>query len=135
MSKLRRFAFPIVIALQVLAVLGFAANREVTLRTGTEVVLQTIPVDPRDPFRGDYVALRYAISTLDDCSSAPIGSDVYVSLVRRGNVWQADDLNSSPPDDRLFIHGKLTGTFPGDRCQVAYGIESYFIPEGGGLKI
>lgn len=54
MAKLRTFAFPIVIALQVLAVLVFAGVREVTLRTGTEVVLQTVPVDPRDLFRGDY---------------------------------------------------------------------------------
>lgn len=44
---------------------GFILYKEYTLRTGTEVILKTEPVDPRDLFRGDYVVLNYEISTLD----------------------------------------------------------------------
>ena len=36
-------------------ILGFVAYKEMTLQTGEEVVLKTVPVDPRDLFRGDYV--------------------------------------------------------------------------------
>src|SRR3989344_3670842 len=43
----------------------FIASKESVLRGGQEVLLQTVPVDPRDIFRGDYVTLRYEISTLD----------------------------------------------------------------------
>jgi uncharacterized membrane-anchored protein len=135
MSKLRSFAFPLVIALQVLAVLGFAGVREATLRTGQEVILQTVPVDPRDLFRGDYVALRYTISTLNNCYIQEPGSDIYVNLVRRGDVWQADGYEYDAPESGLFIHGKVTGAPSGDRCQVEYGIESYFVPEGTGKTI
>ena len=46
-------------------ILGFVALKEYTLRSGTEVLLETVPVDPRDLFRGDYVVLRYKISTID----------------------------------------------------------------------
>jgi uncharacterized membrane-anchored protein len=39
-------------------------DRVQILRDGTEVTLQTRPVDPRDLLRGDYVVLRYDISQL-----------------------------------------------------------------------
>ena len=44
---------------------GFILYKEYTLRTGTEVMLKTVPIDPRDLFRGDYVTLNYEISTLN----------------------------------------------------------------------
>jgi len=34
---------------------GFIGFKEYTLRTGQEVVLKTVPIDPRDLFRGDYI--------------------------------------------------------------------------------
>lgn len=136
MSKFRRYAFPLVIALQVLAVLGFAGVREATLRTGTEVILQTVPVDPRDLFRGDYVALRYTISTLSNCYIQEPGETIYLHLERKGDVWEAGDYGYSAPNDgRLYIRGTVTRALPGNQCQVEYGIESYFVPEGSGLKI
>ena len=47
------------------AVLGWmAGQREWIVRTGPSVWLCTAPVDPRDPFRGDYVTLGYEISTI-----------------------------------------------------------------------
>ena len=62
--RMRLTSFGIV-ALQLVFILGLVAYKEVTLRFGTEVMLQTVPVDPRDLFRGDYVTLRYGISTLE----------------------------------------------------------------------
>ena len=44
---------------------GFIFSKQMTLLTGKEVLLKTVPVDPRDLFRGDYVVLRYDISTID----------------------------------------------------------------------
>lgn len=38
------------------------ASRYAILTSGREIVLETVPVDPRSLFRGDYVTLRYAIS-------------------------------------------------------------------------
>ena len=41
-------------------------DRAAILRDGTEIVLKTAPVDPRDLMRGDYVRLRYEeISSVD----------------------------------------------------------------------
>lgn len=129
----------VVVALQILGVLGFVGVREVAMRTGREVVLETTPVDPRDVFRGDYVVLRYEISTVSACCF-DVGDTVYVSLEPRGDVWQATDVGDTPPaaNAEPYIRGRVTRA---DRArgrssiEVEYGIESYFVPEGTGREI
>ncbi len=51
--------FYLIVVFWLLIFSGFIAYKEYTLRTGTEVILKTMPVDPRDLFRGDYVTLNY----------------------------------------------------------------------------
>ncbi len=115
---------------------GFIAVKEYTLRTGQEVLLKTIPVDPRDLFRGDYVVLRYDISNLDSGSVAvertdlKSGDNVYVGLDITGKYAVATKIYSSPPKDGLYIKGTIMNS--GSIFSVEYGIESYFVPEGQG---
>jgi len=142
MTGRTRIAFFAVVALQLLFLVGLVAYKESTVRSGREVVLQTLPIDPRDPFRGDFVILRYVISTLDTrILPAPrpidVGSTVYVSLVQRGAVAEADAVASDLPIGwDLFIRGTVvrsSGEPP--ILEVEYGIESYFVPEGQGLDL
>ena len=59
------FAAALVAALLQTAVLGFMVeSRASILRSGTDVRLKTLPVDPRDLLRGDYVILSYGISSI-----------------------------------------------------------------------
>ena len=44
---------------------GFIGYKEYTLSQGQKILLKTIPLDPRDLFRGDYVVLNYEISQLN----------------------------------------------------------------------
>ena len=65
-------------------------DRVRVLREGTEVTLQTRPVDPRDFLRGDYVVLSYEISSLPagalkDTPSAGPGTPVFVKLARKAD--------------------------------------------------
>jgi len=60
-----RFKFIIFVLLQVALLIGIITYRQYWVATGEKVLLRTAPVDPRDIFRGDYVSLRYDISTLD----------------------------------------------------------------------
>ena len=47
------------------AVLGYMVGERITvLKTGKEIVLPVVPVDPRSLFRGDYVILSYDISRI-----------------------------------------------------------------------
>ena len=47
-----------------LVILLFLSSKLYTTATGTEILLKTAPVDPRDLFRGDYVTLSYEINTI-----------------------------------------------------------------------
>jgi uncharacterized membrane-anchored protein len=62
----------------VLIIGGFIGFKEFTLRTGEEVLLKTLPVDPRDLFRGDYVILRYDVSRVDTTATALKASDIQI---------------------------------------------------------
>ena len=146
MSRRLRLLFFGLVALQLLSILGFAAYQEIILRTGQEVVLQTVPVDPRDLFRGDFVILRYEISTLssqDLCCIQGLerGDTVYVRLreAASGDKWEAVAAERQPdPDWPTYIRGKVTRSDRRDNqvtLRVEYGLESYFIPEGQGWSI
>lgn len=149
MGRNIRLAFWIVVLVQVVALLGFAGVREFTLRTGQEIVLQTVPVDPRDLFRGDYVVLSYEISRVSGCCFSA-GDTAYVSLAPKGEVWQAVEASRRRPSgNALFLRGRVlqvaqvqprpgppgSGRPSGPEIEVEYGIESYFVPEGTGRDI
>ncbi len=119
---------------------GFIATKEYTLRTGQEVLLKTIPVDPRDLFRGDYVILRYDISTIDTAEIESGGEEyekgdkVYLSLETKEKYASPRFLHTSPPGEGLYIKGTVRDV-RGTRLTIEYGIESYFVPEGEGIII
>ncbi len=139
MTRVARNLFIAVVLLQVLVLVAMAAGRETTLRNDArDVTLQTVPVDPRDLLRGDYVVLRYEISTVPSTGLeyARSGYVVYVELVERSrDQWVAGDVDLQPHAgwDR-FIQGTVV-RFSGDRLEVEYGIEAYFVPEGRGREI
>lgn len=120
---------------------GLWAHEEYIATHGREIVLPTLPVDPRDLFRGDYVVLRYEISH----HKVPIfrkllesGQAVYVSLKINGQHWTIDEITLMKPTRGLFLQGKISDVQK-DKYQVTYGIqygiESYFVPEGEGKKL
>lgn len=133
-----RLVFIGIVVFQLLILLGLIGFNEASLAFGKSVVLQTVPVDPRDLFRGDYVVLRYEISTLSDIPGAGnVGERdrVYVHLEQRGDVWQATAVSRERREEwDVCISGKVVNVKP-RRIEVQYGIESYFIPEGKGRDI
>ena len=66
-----------------LVLLALVEQRARILRGGTEIRLRTVPVDPRDLFRGDYVILAYPISTVEAAGQPGFqrGERVYVCLL------------------------------------------------------
>ena len=158
MSRRLRLAFFGVLAFQLLFLLGLVTFKEVTVRIGQTVVLQTVPVDPRDLFRGDYVILGYKISTIvggpppastptpqltrsyrvPDLPYISRGDTVYVKLEESSDegVWVPTAVSRGFPSDwTVFIKGTATSASPGHDLTVRYGIESYFVPEGQGRVI
>jgi uncharacterized membrane-anchored protein len=135
---------------------GFILYKEYTLRTGTEIILKTEPVDPRDLFRGDYVTLNYEISTLE-LDEVPAedpyfeyNDRIYLALELENGYGVPKKIYKNPPDDELYIKGTVkeliydweayedsaTTEEPYlKELRIEYGIESYFVPEGRGLEI
>lgn len=148
----RPLLFALAALIQVVLVGAMVYDRVRVLREGTEVTLQTRPVDPRDLLRGDYVVLTYAISTLPagalkDTPSQGRGTPVFVKLARKGEgFYEAVSVHAAPvpvADGEALIRGRaVVGANCGadrrqfcDRLQINYGIERYFVPQGEGKDI
>ncbi len=148
-----------VLAALVLCILILAAvvQRAGILRSGQEVRLEVVPIDPRDLFLGDYVVLNYRIGTVDmpkDATTAfTRGQKVFVTLrPDESNKSKAVAISAERPavsGTDIVISGFVsfpsacqlneTGTTDcraGNRAiGVRYGLESYFVPQGEGKKI
>ncbi len=134
------------VGFQALVLAVMAGEREWVVLTGERVHLRTAPIDPLDPFRGQYVRLDYEITTipppllrdgLAGRSRYELKKDtrIYTTL-SIGEDGVADIVHASdrPPDDGLFIRGRFHG-HQGDAVLVRYGIEAYFVQQGRGLEL
>ncbi|WP_408009648.1 GDYXXLXY domain-containing protein [Pseudalkalibacillus sp. A8] len=130
----------VLVALQVLILIGIAATHYMTLKFGEQVVLKTEPIDPRDIFYGDYVTLNYDISTLSLDLLQDEGIDeremVYVLLQKSGEVHEASSVHSQKPkveNGEIVLNGKVRWVDDySDILMIDYGIERFYVEEGTG---
>lgn len=131
------------------AVLGYMVeSRASILRSGAEVRLKTVPVDPRDLLRGDYVTLSYEISTIGSpliTGQTPRGAGPQSLWVRLApgpdGLWRASEASFAPLDGQpgtvvartlpFEFYPDVDGALP-QTLFVSYGIERYYVPEGEG---
>ena len=125
-----------VISIVVIAVVWFAGIQEYTIQTGEEVYLETMPVDPRDPLRWDFVVLRYAIERdekvqdfINSNTMATIGRTIYITLKKEDNTGVVDSVSFAKPTSWLFIKWKI------EKWSIDLWIWKYFVPEGTGREI
>jgi uncharacterized membrane-anchored protein len=144
---MRKVLMGVAVGFQLL-VLGFmAGEREWVVLKGRTVYLRTQPVDPRDPFRGDYVRLDYEVNHV---ATNAVAAD----LLARGDRWNrgrkvyavlscdedgfgsVSHLTGKKPDEGLFLRGRSSFFYSGNPVMaVNYGIEAYFVEQGAGRKI
>ena len=142
--------FGLAVLVQCALLLLMVADRVQILREGTEVTLQTQPVDPRDLLRGDYVVLRYDISQVPAGALAgkPIAERnpiVFVKLAPNADgLYTAVSVHAEPVPvtaPEVLIRGRVSNSCGSkvrsfcDRLTIKYGLESYFVPEGEGGKL
>jgi uncharacterized membrane-anchored protein len=128
-----------VLALWGISILTIVVSQEQHLISGKEILLKTVPVDPRDLFKGDYVTLSYDISAIDlkkipaDTPSFKQNDIVFVTLDTT-NTNSAKPLKLShtlPRGDAPVIQGKVS--YISSTLHVTYeDIERYYVPEGTG---
>ena len=114
--------------------------QEVILNSGQKVVLKTVPVDPRDLFRGEYVILGYEIEAEIE---EKLKNDVYVD--GSGKVYAELDNSQVPatvtnvtaerPDSGLFITGEVSYGWNGNQNVTFPSLAQYYVPEGRGRPL
>lgn len=146
----RQILLALVVVLQTVSLVTMVGMKQRTLATGTPVLLETRPIDPRSLFRGDYVILGYAIGALEqqdfpNTANFERHDTIYVLLRPGDQYWEPVSIHRDRPeipDGHVAIKGDVEGNWgiwrdgesrPGIR--VRYGIENYFVPEGEGREL
>lgn len=122
-------------------------SRASVLRNGVDVVLKTVPVDPRDLLRGDYVILAYDISTIPadkltgGFPAEATDAQLSVRLEKQSDgfwgIAEASFAELAPKDGSVIARSSPfyfypTPDSPPSSLNVEYGIERYYVPEGEG---
>jgi uncharacterized membrane-anchored protein len=134
--------FLLLMLIPAIVILSIIAVKYFTIFFGKEILLENRPIDPRDLFRGDYVDLRYEISTIDlneipHDNDFSYGDKIYASLSKKKKFWTIDSVSHSKPaldEDHVCMKGKVESVYD-DRVFIDWGIETYFVPEGEGWQI
>lgn len=127
--------------LQTAALAKMVTDRAALLRDGTEVVLETGAIDPRDLFRGHYAILNLAITTIDrsavtvDPDLQP-GQPVYVVLSPGADLyWQPVALLAAAPQDgRPVLRGHYDYGYD-TQIFLRFPIDRYFAPKDRALEL
>lgn len=151
---MRKILILFCIALQVLALATMVFGRESVVRNGERIYLRTAPIDPRDPFRGDFVRLSYPMNNTRNIAvrwsnenedlKAAKGDKVYAVLNDTSSgVHRAEYITTIKPTEGLYIRGRVvTGrdggsldNFLQNNSQLKFGIEQLFVEQGSGIDI
>jgi uncharacterized membrane-anchored protein len=149
LSKNMAVKYAAIAALPILVLLWVPVVNFTALYAGESVLLETLPVDPTDFLRGDYVTLRYKIENAPDELMPDMGDysrsknrwpgdgdgrrpPVYVALEKDPDgVGHVEDVTTERPGGGLYLKGKINrySTIQYD------GINAYYVPEGTGREI
>ena len=138
---MKRFAFYIIVAAQVLFLAGMSVAYYAMDAFGETIQLKTAPIDPRDLFYGDYVILNYEIEAIEEgkwSGAVPeYGEIVYVLLEEGENglyqVAAASQEKLDPAAGQVRLKGKYQWHNDGrSEHMVTYGINRYHVEENTG---
>ncbi len=139
----KKYLIFVIIALQLCFLTSMILYHQMKLKNAKHILLETIPYDPKSIFRGQYVDLRYKISTLPvkllkDTALKNLkgGDELFVVLEKKERYWQAKSIYKSEPKDEsvVFIRGRVPNYSYYSRGKrkniyLEYGIEAFFLNE------
>ena len=126
MSSRRRLALVVVVCVQLALPLALAGLAAADLAFGAEIRLQAEPVDPVDVFRGNYVVLRYEISSLPVLGEVRRGDTLCARLQESDGVWRANYADPGKPTGTVICGRARNDASPGESVGIEYGIETYY---------
>ena len=140
----RRPLLRLLVAAQVLYVLGVAGAGYATAALGQHIILTTTPVDPRDLLYGDFVRLRYSISEAplrlwQDAARPPRRRQSVFLLLAPGpdSVSTTVGVYPNAPTagpNQAVLRGWVTNVYRSSFA-LRFNLERYYVPEGSGLRL
>ena len=151
MKNKKHLAFLGAIVLFVVVLASGVYTQEDLRRNGQQVILDTMPVDPRDILRGDYVDLAYEIGRGEKAvafaKSLPSSQPIYVLLtLGEDNRLKDYAFSTTEPKSGVYIRGEAVvqevDVYVGEKENAPIlkkekqgtinypQIEQYFVPEG-----
>jgi uncharacterized membrane-anchored protein len=122
-----------VLILILIIIFSFIFYNQWHLINGNKIVLATQPIDPFDPFRGQYISINYEISSINDIGGFNEKDTIYVSLKEdEYGIWRFKNASKSKPLKGDFIKGKITNIHS-NIIRIEYGIEQFFFERNAKL--
>ncbi|SDH23283.1 GDYXXLXY domain-containing protein [Desulfosporosinus hippei] len=137
----KRKTFLLAVAIPLFILLAMTIKPQATVLFGQEIVLETKAYDPTDLFRGDYVAINFAISDVPTSKvSLPVdkvyNKTLYVNLKQEGRYYVVDQVSESKPKQGVYLKGKFQGSFNEmNSYRVNYSLDRYFLEQGSGKEL
>ncbi|GJL97306.1 MAG: hypothetical protein DHS20C06_11230 [Hyphobacterium sp.] len=124
----------IVVASMSVFLVSMIVDHQIRRQSGTEVILDLEPVDPRDLLAGYYVIIQTPLHILDanalagDDEFRP-GNDIFVVLEPGADGdWHPTSIYHARPDDGIFIHGKVRRSWD-ETIFAHFNLERYYAHE------
>ena len=129
------------IVFQFIVLTGMYVKAVLPLWFGTEIKVNTIPVDPRSMFRGNYARLRYEFSQIEmqhfsDTDKLREGEIVFISLKTDENgIYKFSSASLIKPNNGIFLQGRIERHRWSKEAHIKYGIEAFFAPKTKALEL
>ena len=139
----RRPLLRLLVAAQVLYVLGVAGAGYATSALGQHIILATTPIDPRDLLYGDFVRLRYTISEAPlsqwHGDAPPKRRQGVFLLLAPGPDSLSTTLGVYPEapsagPNQVVLRAWVTDVYRRS-LGLRFNLERYYVPEGSGLRL
>lgn len=114
--------------------IAMIADHNIRRATGTEVIFDLEPVDPRDILAGYYVIISTPVHRMDLSETGgedefTAGNDIYVVVEPGdGGSWQPAAVYSRPPSEGVFLHGKVRSA-SAINVSAEFNLERYYADE------
>ncbi len=125
--------------------------------TGDTVLVKTEAVDPRDLFRGDYVALALGlemitrdqiseevykdINEINKMEESLYEQEIFVLLKENNGIHEVSDVALQKPEAGIYLNAIIVGTYENndshelESIQLRYEIDRYFVEENTGKNL
>lgn len=152
MMRNRKKSFFIVLLVPLLILLLMAVKPASAFLFGEKIILESMPVDPRDLFYGDYINVNLAITEIpmekvnedvrqalkefeDNNRYSPI--TVYTILTQDEGIYSAKEVRLTKPEDELYIKGKVHYYSPeyDSSLMIDYQLNRFYVEENTGKAI